>query len=289
MLKYGIGIFAPVTPAGFDVALLEGPSDEPTLITLADGETADAPREIVLTGRMDVRIVMGRGSRARFIERRDGAFAKAGIELVLGDGASAEYVSNAVVEGGTTFIERTARLSKDASLRWVDLSSGDAFNRSSVTTLLEGPGASVRSLAASFGWGQGQTDSHQEVRHLAPHTTSDLRYRGVLAGSAKAIIRGLVRIPKGVTGCNGRQQEDVLLLSPKAEASTVPKLEIENNDVRCGHAATTGRLDEDKLFYLMSRGLDRPEAVRTMVEGFLAPVVEAAGDDRLIRTLLKNI
>ena len=93
----------------------------------------------------------------------------------------------------------------------------------------------------------------------------------MLSDDAKAIVRGLVRVEKGAHGSVSRQKEETLLLADTAEIDAIPTLEIEEPDVRCAHAATVGRLDAEKLFYLQSRGLDRAAAEATLVEGFLEP------------------
>ena len=110
-----------------------------------------------------------------------------------------------------------------------------------------------------------------EIVHAAPRTVSDLRVGSVLSGDAKAIVRGLVRVEKDAPGCVSRQKEETLLLSEYAEIDAVPMLEIGNQDVRCSHAATVGRIDAEKLFYLMSRGLDRASAETMLVDAFMEP------------------
>ncbi len=267
LLKYGIGIFTPEFPAGF-----VPPETDKKIIVVKAGE------KIELT--------------------EDASSAMRHIELHVGAGAEVTYRVRQDGPATADFVRRDIRLAEGAKLSYAEWVSGPTFARSTTEVRLEGEGASIEYRAAYVGNSVtpaqagaqnsensflgsrlrgndelGQSfDSELRVLHLAPRTRSNLVTKTVLDGKSKAIVRGLVRIPKGVAGCEGFQREDALLLSPTAVASAIPMLEIENNDVKCGHAATTGRVDEDKLFYLMSRGLDRDEAVKAIVEGFLEPV-----------------
>ncbi|QQR92771.1 MAG: SufD family Fe-S cluster assembly protein [Candidatus Iainarchaeum archaeon] len=113
-----------------------------------------------------------------------------------------------------------------------------------------------------------QLDVHQAVRHVSPHTRSELLMRGCLDESAKCIYNGLIRMEKEAVVSQGKQACDLLLLSPLAEADPVPSLEILNSDVKCSHAATVGRLDKEKLFYIASRGVSEEVARSMVIAGF---------------------
>ena len=139
----------------------------------------------------------------------------------------------------------------------------------SVSVTLAGEGASCETHSAFRADGSDVVDLRHDVTHAAPHTTSNLIVRGALGGSSKSFVRGLVKIPKGMAGCLGRQKEDILMLSDKAEVATMPDLEIACHDVQCGHAATIGRIDPEKLNYFETRGIAREEAIEMIVEGFL--------------------
>jgi len=241
LLKYGIGIFMPETPEGFDRAAL-------------------APRTRT--------IEVPAGAVMRIVEDAEGD-RDADIRLEIGEGASVTYVSRA--SASVEFVRRSARLAEGARLEWIDECSAPEFARGSFTTRLEGEGASVEATSLLRGGGRKRFDMFHEIVHAAPRTTSDLRVGSVLSGDAKAIVRGLVRVEKDAPGCVSRQKEETLLLSEEAEIDAVPMLEIGNQDVRCSHAATVGRIDAEKLFYLMSRGLDRAAAEATLVDAFMEP------------------
>jgi Fe-S cluster assembly protein SufD len=122
---------------------------------------------------------------------------------------------------------------------------------------------------------------------MAPNTTSDFAFKGALRDESRAVWRGMIRVEKDAQKTNAYQENRNLLLSPRAHADSIPGLEILANDVRCTHGATVGQVDREQLFYLMARGLTRPEAERLIVRGFftdvldrieLEPVREALGE-----------
>ncbi len=285
LLKYGIGIFMPEVPEGFDPSgLVEvGPKS----VDIPAGEDAGL---IVLEapgGRAVLRIVLGAGSRARFIEMSRGA-RELRVELSLGEGAQVEYLS---VVGDTRYesVRREAHLAKNAKLRWIDACLSPEFARAAFVTHLEGEQAEVAATALLIGTGRQRYDAWHEIRHAAPRTVSDLNIRALLKDEAKAIVRGLVRVGKEASGCTGFQREETLLLSEHAEIDAVPNLEIENPDVRCGHAASIGRIDGEKMFYLMSRGLDRAAAEWMLIGAFIEPFLSSLADETLRAALAETI
>jgi len=95
-----------------------------------------------------------------------------------------------------------------------------------------------------------------------------------LTDKAKCVYRGLVKIYDNAYGSNGYQKEDTLLLSNDAVADSIPNLEIDNNDVRCTHGATIGRIDKEKMFYMRSRGLNEEQATKEYVKGFFDSLIQ---------------
>jgi Fe-S cluster assembly scaffold protein SufB len=241
LLKYGIGIFIPETPEGFDRSAL-------------------TPRTKT--------IVVPAGAAMRIVEEPEGD-RDVEILIEVAEGASVTYVSSSFSK--VELVRRSARLAKGAKLEWIDECSAPEFARASFVTRLEGEGAEVEATSLLRGDGKKRFDVFHEIIHAAPRTISNLRVGSVLSGDAKAIVRGLVRVEKGAYGCVSRQKEETLLLSEYAEIDAVPMLEIENQDVRCSHAATVGRLDAEKMFYLMSRGLDHAASEHMLIDAFVEP------------------
>ena len=98
--------------------------------------------------------------------------------------------------------------------------------------------------------------------------------RGVVKDKSKALYRGLIEVGKEASGTNGYQKEDVLILNEGAVADAIPNLEINNNEVKCSHGVSIGKISEEHLFYLMSRGLDENLAKKEVIEGFFYPVLK---------------
>jgi Fe-S cluster assembly protein SufD len=110
-------------------------------------------------------------------------------------------------------------------------------------------------------------------RHLAPRTTSDLLFKGALKGSSRTVWRGMIYVAEGARFIDGYQANRNLLLDPDARSDSIPGLEILNNDVRCTHGSTVGKIDQEQLFYLLSRGIPRDQAEQLIIQGFFNDII----------------
>ncbi len=117
-------------------------------------------------------------------------------------------------------------------------------------------------------------DHDTQQNHNAPHTTSDLLFKGALKDESRSIWQGMIKVLPDAQKTDGFQANRNLVLSKDARADSIPGLEIMANDVRCTHAATIGKLEEEPIFYLMSRGMTRADAERLLVVGFFDPIME---------------
>ena len=167
-----------------------------------------------------------------------------------------------------------AMIDRDAQIDWLVVGMSAGLTKTNIEAAMRGSGARAQMLGILWGEGAQHTHYHTVQDHIAPHTTSDLLYKGALTDSAKSIFTGTIRVVKGANGTDAYQANRNLLLSNKASSFPSPNLEIEANEVRCTHGATIGRVDEDQLFYLMSRGLSKDVATRMVVEGFFEDVLE---------------
>jgi Fe-S cluster assembly protein SufD len=167
-----------------------------------------------------------------------------------------------------------ALLDRNSRLDWLVVAMGDGVTKSNIESSLRGPGASSQMLGILWGYGKQHTDYHTVQDHMAPHTTSDLLYKSALTDEARSIFSGRIRVDKGAQGTDAYQANRNILLSAKASAFPSPNLEIEANEVRCTHGATVGKVDQDQLFYLMSRGIPLDAATRMVVEGFYEDVLQ---------------
>jgi Fe-S cluster assembly protein SufD len=122
--------------------------------------------------------------------------------------------------------------------------------------------------------GKQHLDHDTQQNHLAPHTTSDLLFKGALKDSSRSVWQGMIYVAPGAQKTDGYQANRNLVLSPKARADSIPGLEILADDVRCTHGATVGKIDPDSIFYLLSRGIPYDEAEHLIVEGFFDPIMQ---------------
>ncbi len=162
---------------------------------------------------------------------------------------------------------------RDTRVATFNVALGADLSRADVTSRLLGPGSDSEMLALWFGDSDQHFDHHTLQHHAAPHAHSDLLFKGALTDRASSVFRGLIRVDKGAQLTDAYQTNRNLLLSDGAKATSLPNLEIEADDVRCSHGATIGQVESGQLFYLMSRGLDRQQAERLLVFGFLDEVL----------------
>jgi Fe-S cluster assembly protein SufD len=201
------------------------------------------------------------------------------VELVVGENARLRFVcGQSLSERSWIFGTQRAEVARDGSLDWVALGFGAARGKVRMETKLAGPGADGRVTGAYAPHGRQHVDFDTTQEHAAPHTTSDLAFRGVLQGRSEAVWRGNIIVDPGAQQTDAFQDSRNLLLSKKAHADAIPGLEIQANDVRCTHAAAIAQIDPEQLFYLRSRGLREDAAKRLVIEGFLAALVERFED-----------
>ena len=182
-----------------------------------------------------------------------------------------------------------ARAGRDATLTAATAAFGGSYARTRADTRLVGRGAHGDLLSLYFAERDQTLDFRTYQDHVAPDTTSNLLYKGVLGGASRSIYTGLIRVRPDARGTNAFQTNRNLKLSDEAWAESVPNLEIENNDVRCSHASTVSPVDEDQRFYLESRGVPSDEAERLIVAGFLAEVLESMPVDAAAHRIRSGI
>src|SRR5262245_29051677 len=203
------------------------------------------------------------------------SYSNAAVELFLDQAAKLEYVSIQNLSRETWhFASHRARVDRDAELEWVAGGFGSRSGKTRVQNDLVGPGASARVTGTYFADGLQHLDYDTFQEHVAPSTTSDFAFRGVLRDEASAVWRGMIRVEERAQRTNAYQENRNLILSPKAHADSIPGLEILANDVRCTHGATNSPVNRDELFYCMARGLSRGEAERLIVRGFFQDMLD---------------
>jgi Fe-S cluster assembly protein SufD len=225
-------------------------------------------------------IVVGEDAEITFIDRYaspdlERALSDAVVEIHAGPAARVRYVSIQEWGEGVTHlgVQRT-RLSRDADFRSVAVGFGASLSRVESESALAEPGAFSEMLGIFFANGSQHFDHRTEQDHEAANCTSDLLYKGALRDESRAVYSGWVHVRPGAQKTDAMQTSRNIVLSDRAKADAIPNLEIEANDVRCGHAASVGPVEEETLFYLQSRGIPRMEAERLIVFGFFQEVLD---------------
>ena len=197
------------------------------------------------------------------------------VELVVGQNSRLRFVgAQDMNERSWIFGTQRAEVARDASLDWVVVGFGSAKGKVRTETLLAGEGANGKVTGAYAPHGRQHIDFDTTQEHGAPNTTSDLAFRGILAGRSQAVWRGMIKVDPGAQQTDAFQECRNLLLSKRAHADAIPGLEILANDVRCTHAAAIAQIDKEQLFYLGSRGLSEAISKRLVIEGFMQELVE---------------
>jgi len=225
-------------------------------------------------------IVLEPGSELTFIERfasppLQRAFSDAVTEIYVGDGAHLRYAAIQDWGGGVTHVAvQRGRVGRDAELRTLSIGFGGDLARTETEVVLAEPGGFSEQLGVFFADGEQHFDHRSIQDHVAPNCTSDLLYKGALRDRSRAVYSGWVHVRPDAQKTVAMQTSRTIVLSEHAKADAIPNLEIEANDVRCGHAASVGPVDEETVFYLQSRGIERAEAERLIVSGFFQEVLD---------------
>lgn len=171
------------------------------------------------------------------------------------------------------FSEVQARVAAGAKLHLAQLNGGAAWSRTSLRSQIVGELGEAHVNGLTFGRASQHVDQRVEVRHSAANTISSQLFKGVLKDTARGILNGKIAIERDAQKVISSQMNHNLLLSKTAEADTKPELEIYADDVKANHGASVGRMDEEKLFYLMSRGIPRAQAQQMLAHAFVGDVL----------------
>lgn len=170
------------------------------------------------------------------------------------------------------FSHQKALVDRDANLQWTIGALGSRLAKVNQHVALVGEGANVQVNGVMFSEGKQHLCYHTLQHHEAANCRSDLLYKGALQDESRIVWRGMIKVDPAAQKTDGYQRDDNLILDPGARADSIPGLEIEADDVRCTHGATSGRVDDDQVYYCQTRGLTRKEAVRLIVSGFFQQV-----------------
>jgi Fe-S cluster assembly protein SufD len=184
--------------------------------------------------------------------------------------------------GTRSIIHERVVVGRDASAKLGEIGLGGALGRLDLNLELQGNGSHADLVGAFYGERQQTLDYRLFMHHLGVSSTSDVFLKGAVQDSAESVFTGLVRIEKNASKSNAFETNRNLVLSEGARANSVPNLEILCDDVMCGHGSTVGPLDEEPLYYLMSRGLSRARASRLLVHGFFEDALSRLPQPELV-------
>lgn len=163
--------------------------------------------------------------------------------------------------------------------------------RSETHGQVKGAGAHVDMRSMALTEADQEIDQRTLQTHAAPNATSNLLFKNALMGESKTIFSGLIKVDESAQQTDAYQTNRNLLLNRSAEANSLPGLEIEANDVKCSHGATTSEIDEEEIFYMLARGISKPVAQELVVYGFFEEVLDRIADDTLAesaRQMIRN-
>jgi Fe-S cluster assembly protein SufD len=242
-----------------------------------------------------VRVEVERCGALRLIERHwsppaDASFVIGSVEVSLGESAHVDHYR--VQQLGTRAVwldTLSARLARSASYCLHGFGLGAQSARSTLRVALLGEGAALAQHAVALGDRQQVLDSYTVVEHAAADTRTVQSFRGIAAGRSRVAFNGKIIVRPGARGTDSNQSLRGLLAGPEAEIDVRPQLEIYTDDVRCSHGATAGKLDDNMLFYLLSRGLDPDTAQRLLKWAFLEDVVSKVDVPALRRQVEESL
>ena len=197
------------------------------------------------------------------------------VEVYVGQAANLRFVEfQSLGQNVWNFTHERVHVDRDANLDWIFGAVGSHVTKNFSDLVLSGSGSSGRMSGFYFTENDQHMDHDTQQYHLAPHTTSDMLFKGALTGRSRSVWQGMIYVAPGAFKTDGYQANRNLILSPHARADSIPGLEILADDVRCTHGATVGKIDEGEIFYLMSRGIPRKVAERIITEGFFDPIMQ---------------
>lgn len=197
------------------------------------------------------------------------------VEIVVKPGGQLRYVNlQDWGRGVWHFAHQRATIARDASIQWTIAALGSRFSQVSQSVSLVGKGAQCQVNGVMFTQDKQQLTYNTYQHHEAPNCRSDFLYKAALQDESRTVWRGMIAVDAAAQKTDGYQRNDNLMLSDHARADSIPGLEILADDVRCTHGSTSGKVDEELIFYAQSRGFTRKEAVRMIVTGFFQQIFD---------------
>lgn len=281
---------------------LSADADEELVVATRRGEVVADPilieHRVAASGvlvRPRLVIEAGEDSEVTILERFSSpddvrALALPSVDVRAAAAARITYVSINEWGRGTWQIgSQRAEGDRDSTLRLATVALGGDYARMRAVVRLVGRGASARQVALYFADGTQMHDFRTMQDHVAPRTRSDLLFKGAVAGTARSVYTGLIKIRDEADKAEAFQTNRTLTLSHGAWAESVPNLEIETNDVKCSHASAVGPIDAEQRYYLESRGIPPEVADRLVVLGFFRDVLDGLPRHAVVEAALARV
>lgn len=236
------------------------------------------------------KIFVADGSKVTIVETYSGSDAahlgNHATYLALGAGAEVTHVTvNLMGKAATHFATNEYLVGAGAKLRTLVVNAGAALSRTQLFPRYAGKDAYADVTGLNL-VGEGQhADITMDAQHAVPHTSSKPLFKSIARGRSRAVVQGRLVVARDAQKTDAKLMAQGLMLSDEAEILTKPELEIYADDVVCGHGSTCGRLDDEHLFYLMARGIDKGTAETMLVRAFLAELVDPIEDEALADAL----
>jgi Fe-S cluster assembly protein SufD len=260
-------------------------------IEIAHLTAGGSPSSVYLRNVVEV----GANAAIRIIESHRGTpdvahLVNSASELEVGQGANVWFIRlQAESDAATHLASFAARIGQDARFDHLTVNAGAALSRWQGFVTVAGTGAEVAFHGATMLSGREHGDMVLEVAHAVPYGRSRELYKSVVDDDAFGAFQGRIVVKPDAQKTDAKMMTQALLLSDAAQFAAKPELEIFADDVQCGHGATSGRIDQTQLFYLMARGVPRAEAERLLIEAFLADPIDAIGDEKIAGALKGTI
>lgn len=264
-----------------------------TLAILEDNARATLVEFFVFDDNSNVGSPLAGGDRSQATFRQGGShFASGQNDLHAGPGAQLTYVGVQDWSRDTLAFQLNSTVAqRDARVLSLNIHLGGRQARHESHSRLVGPGAHSEMLALTVARGSQEFDQRTLQSHQAPRTGSNLLYKNALLDQARTIFSGLIIVDPDAQKTDAYQSNRNLMLSDEAEANSLPGLEIQANDVRCTHGATSGHVDAEQMFYLESRGIPAVVARELLIFGFFEEVLQKLQNEELhaaLRELIKT-
>ncbi len=271
----GSGFFASLNAAAFNTGLV---------VRVPRGARPEQPLRVIVPAYAETtmpRLLIDVAAGAEFTlveEHLGGAGATRRVigvtEILVGEGAHVRHVLAESWDNEVSgWLSVRARVERDGNYIGSNATLGGERVKLELGADLAGDGARSELFGVVLGGAKQRFDHHTRHRHQGKHTSSNINFKVALTDRSRSSYTGLIRIDEDAAGSEALQENRNLLLSDTARADSIPELEILTDDVSCSHGATVAPVDQEQIFYLQSRGIDRDKAERLVVQGFLEPTL----------------